>query len=139
MAARLLIAAIFIYAGASKLQDPAAFATEIDHYELWPELAPYMAVSLPAIEIVLGLSLLVSPRAWRRAAALVCAGLMAAFTFAASAALARGLDIDCGCFGSGSGPITWLTLVRDGALFSACVLLVWDPSGVAAHEQKREG
>lgn len=126
--ARVLIAALFLFAGASKLGDPSAFAIEIDHYELLPALAPYLAVSLPAIEIVLGLALLAAPAAWRRSAALACAGLMVAFTYAAWAALSRGLDIDCGCFGSGSGPITWLTLVRDGALLAACAFVVWDPS-----------
>ena len=137
--ARSVVAGLFIYAGATKLQDPGAFAVEIDHYELWPELAPYMAVSLPMLEILLGVALWVLPRVWRRSAALVCFVLMTAFTFAASAAVARGLDIDCGCFGSGSGPITWLTLLRDVALLAACAMLVWDPLVVAAHEQKREG
>lgn len=126
--ARVVVAGLFLYAGLSKLGDPTAFAIEIDHYELLPALAPYLAVSLPVIEIVLGLALLALPPVWRRSAALACAGLMLAFTYAAGSALARGLNIDCGCFGGGSGPITWLTLVRDGALLGACVLLVWDPA-----------
>jgi len=124
---RCALAALFLYAGVSKWGDPAAFAVEIDHYELLPAFAPYLAVALPAIEIVLGLSLLVLPRMWRRSAALACAGLMLAFTGAAVYALRRGLNIDCGCFGSGSGPITWLTLVRDAALLGACAFLAWEP------------
>ena len=137
--ARLVVAALFLFAGVSKLSDPSGFAVEIDHYELWPELAPYVAISLPAAEVVLGLALLLTSYRWRRAAALGCMVLMAVFTFAASAALYRGLDIDCGCFGGSSGPITWLTIVRDVVLLSACVWLVREPSIVAADEQKREG
>jgi putative oxidoreductase len=137
-AARMLMGGLFVFAGAIKLRDPSAFAVEIDHYELWPELAPYLAVTLPVIEIVLGLALWGLPRPWRQAAALGCGLLMSAFTFAAASALARGLDVNCGCFGSGSGPITWLTLVRDGLLLGACVLLVWDPLAVTTHAQQRD-
>lgn len=136
--ARLVVASLFLYAGATKLQDPAAFAQEIDHYELLPWLAPYLAVTLPTIELVLGLGLAVGPAPWFRAAALACAGLMAVFTFAAGSALYRDLNIDCGCFGSGSGPITWLTIVRDVALLSAALFAAWAPS-VRPNQQKRKG
>ena len=135
--ARLLLAALFVYAGALKLGDPTAFAIEIDHYELLPSFAPYLAVGLPAVELVLGLALLLAPRPWRRSAALACGALMLAFTFAAASAVARGLNIDCGCFGNGSGPVTWLTLLRDAALLCACAWLVWDPS-FGAQQEKRQ-
>lgn len=133
-AARLALAGTFLFAAASKLGDPTAFAVEIGHYELLPELAPYIAIALPMIEVVVGLTLLLAPSLWRRSAALVCAVLMAAFTFAASAALIRGLNIDCGCFGGGSGPITWLTLVRDGVLLALCAWLIREPSAAAKLE-----
>jgi putative oxidoreductase len=138
LTARLALAGIFLFAGASKLRDPAAFAVEIGHYELLPELAPYVAIVLPMVEVVVGLALMFAPRLWRRSAALICAVLMAAFTFAASAALVRGLDIDCGCFGGDSGPITWLNLVRDGVLLALCGALLWEPSGAPAHERQEE-
>jgi putative oxidoreductase len=121
---RLALAALFLYAGASKLADPTAFAVEIDHYQLMPWLAPYLAAGLPALEITLGVALVVLPAPWRRAAALGCLALMVAFTVAAAWALVRKLDIDCGCFGKGSGPITWLTMLRDAALIAACAVLV---------------
>ncbi len=139
LTARLAIAGIFLFAGASKLRDPTGFAVEIGYYELLPGLAPYVAIVLPMIEVVAGLTLLLAPRLWRRAAAVVCAVLMAAFTFAASAALVRGLNIDCGCFGGGSGPITWLTLVRDGVLLALCGWLIWDPSRPIARNSLSAG
>jgi len=136
--ARILVAGLFLYAGATKLRDPALFAQEIDNYELLPWLAPYLAVSLPAVELVLGLVLLIGPHPWYRAAGLACGGLMIAFTFAAGFAVFRGLNIDCGCFGGGSGSITWLTLVRDVALVAACALVAFVPS-VGTHPRKHEG
>lgn len=136
--ARLVTGVAFMVAGASKLGDPAAFAQEIDHYELLPWLAPYLAVTLPTVELVLGLGLAVGPAVWHRAAALGCGVCMAGFTFAAGFALYRGLNIDCGCFGSGSGPITSLTIGRDVALLLASLFVAVGPS-VGAHEQKRHG
>jgi putative oxidoreductase len=102
----------------------SAFAVEIDNYQLLPWLAPYMAAALPALEITLALALVVLPAPWRRAAALGCLGLMVLFTVGAASAMARNLDIDCGCFGKGSGPITWLTIARDVALIAVSAVLV---------------
>lgn len=119
---RLTLAALFIYAGTVKLRDPTSFAIEIDRYQLLPALTPYVAAALPLTEIALALVLLAPLALWHRAAALGCAVLVAVFTAAALAALARDLNIDCGCFGAGSGPITWLTIARDLALLAACAV-----------------
>jgi putative oxidoreductase len=123
LALRVGLAFVFGYAGVMKLLDPTAFAVEIDHYQFLPSLAPWLAATLPAVEVTLALALLAAPSAWRRAAALGCFALMGMFTVAASAALYRKLDIDCGCFGTGTGPISWLTLVRDAALLAVSALL----------------
>jgi uncharacterized membrane protein YphA (DoxX/SURF4 family) len=120
---RLGLGALFMVAGVAKLVDPTQFATEIANYRLLPQLAPWLAVVLPATEIVAGVVLAVAPLAWRRGAALLVGGLLVAFTVAVSGALLRGIDIDCGCFGSGSGPITWLTLARNLALLAAAAAL----------------
>jgi uncharacterized membrane protein YphA (DoxX/SURF4 family) len=125
---RVALAGLFVYAGATKIIDPNAFALEIARYELLPELANYAAAALPATELVLGLGMLALPVTWRRSAALGALVLLLAFTFAAASAIVRGLDIECGCFGSGSSPITWLTLLRDLALVGASAWLVREPT-----------
>ncbi len=125
-AARVSLAGVFIYAGVQKLLDPAGFALEISRYELLPEASAYVAAALPGVEVVLGASVLALPALWRRAAALGLLALMLAFTGAALTAIARDLNIDCGCFGEGGGPITWLTIVRDVALVAVCGFLVRD-------------
>jgi uncharacterized membrane protein YphA (DoxX/SURF4 family) len=124
LGARLILATVFIGAGALKLRDPLAFANDVANYQLGPALAPLLAAALPALEIVVGLALLVLGAPWRRAAALCAAALMGMFTVAAGSAFARGLDVTCGCFGSASGAVGWLTLVRDVALLGAAVLVV---------------
>jgi hypothetical protein len=47
--------------------------------------------------------------------------MMAVFTAAAAAALARGIDISCGCFGGESGRVDAVTIVRDLVLLAAAV------------------
>lgn len=122
---RLGLGGLFLVAGALKLGDPAAFAQEIANYQLWPGLAPLLAATLPAVEIVAALVLLAGPVAWRRAAALVLALLSAMFTIAVGTAAARGLDISCACFGQASGAVSWLTVLRNLALLAAAVLVLW--------------
>lgn len=128
---RLGVGALFLVTGVLKLGDPAAFAQEIHNYQILPELAPLGAATMPAIEIVLGGALCAAPRAWVRASALGTGALMVMFTAAVSLVLARGINISCGCFGAGSGPITMLTVVRDVALCAACAVIY----AMAAPEQ----
>lgn len=121
---RLAAGGVLIVAGALKLRDPSAFATEIANYQLFPAVAPYLAATLPVAEIVIGLAVLAAPRAWRRAGALAALASFAAFAVAVGSAYFRHINIDCGCFGAGGGPITALTLARNVALMAAAGLLV---------------
>ena len=83
--------------------------------------------TLPMIELLLGLALIVAPFAWRRGAALATAGLLAVFTAAIAQAVARGISIDCGCFGGAAAPVTVWTIARDvGLLAAAAGLLLLD-------------
>jgi putative oxidoreductase len=116
---RLALGALFVVTGALKLGDPTAFAVEIHNYQLFPALAPLLAATLPAIEIAAGAAMLVGPRSWLRAGALASAALMVVFTVAVGSAVLRGINISCGCFGAGSGPVTLMTVLRDVVLLGA--------------------
>ena len=95
--ARLILAVVFIYAGVVKILDPRGFAVNIDNYQMLPYiLVVFMAIILPWIEVLAGLALLVGK--WLRGSALVFMVLNAVFIIALATALARGLNIDCGCF-----------------------------------------
>jgi hypothetical protein len=121
---RVGLAGVLGVAGALKLRAPGAFAAEIANYQLFPGAAPYLAVTLPLVELVLAGALLVAPRAWRRAAALGALGLFVTFTVAVASAYFRRINIDCGCFGAGGGPITVLTLLRNAGLLTASALAI---------------
>jgi len=120
---RLGLGGLFLFAGVMKLGDPTQFALEVVNYRLFSSLAPYLAVTLPMIEILVGVGVIVFPAPWRRASALAIAGLMAAFTVAVIAAVTRHINIDCGCFGGQSGPVNWLTVGRDLALLGGALAL----------------
>ncbi len=121
---RLGIAAVLVYAGAMKLIDTRSFAEEIGNYRLLPSLAPLLAVTLPTVEVVAGLALAFGRGALRQGAALLVLGLLAMFTLAVASARIRGIDVRCGCFGTGGGPVTTLVVLRD-ALFVLWAALVF--------------
>jgi putative oxidoreductase len=130
---RVGVGALLAVAGGLKLRDPAAFATEIANYQLLPALSPYLGATLPALELLLGVGLLVFPWAWRRAAAATALALFAAFAVAVGSAYFRHIDIACGCFGGGGDAIGPLTLVRNVALIAAAAaLLALDRPGASA-------
>jgi len=95
---RLLLGAVFVYAGILKALDIPAFAGQVAAYQLLPYQWNYVAAAtLPYIEILAGGLLLINVRV--RGAALTIGGLCGLFIVLLLTVLARGLEIDCGCFG----------------------------------------
>lgn len=99
---RLWLAAILLYAAVPKIQDPAAFAKAIMNYRMVLPIVGMnyvylMALFLPAMEAVIGVLLILG--FWRRGASLLTAAIMLVFIAALASAIARNLNIDCGCFG----------------------------------------
>ena len=94
---RLGLGLLFIYASFDKILNPGAFAKSIANYRILPVFLLHItAIVLPWLELVAGIAL-VSNRFPRGANMLI--GLMTTvFTIAILSAMARGLDINCGCF-----------------------------------------
>jgi putative oxidoreductase len=125
LVARLLLGGIFLTASADKIVHPEAFARAVANYRILPEVAvnPF-AVVLPWVEGVCGLLLLSGQ--WIRSASLVVSALLAVFVAAVALSLARGLDIDCGCFGTVAGRTVGLKLIIEDSLWLLMsLLLVW--------------
>jgi uncharacterized membrane protein YphA (DoxX/SURF4 family) len=98
--ARLGLAAVFLVSGALKTVDPAQTRIAVRAYELLPpDLVGPVATALPLVELVLGTLLLVG--AFTRWVALASGVLLVVLMTAVAQAWARGLSIDCGCFGGG--------------------------------------
>ena len=118
------VALLWLAAGTLKLVDPAAFARDIDTYRLVPSFtAAGLAVYLPWLEITIATGLCL-PRL-REASRLLSVVLLAIFSAALLSALARNLDVRCGCFGIENGrsaAALWGALARDVAMIAGLML-----------------
>ena len=100
LVARLVTGGVWIAAGALKLPHPADSVRAVRAYDLLPEaIVPTVGHLLPVVEIVIGLCLVLGVLV--RGASVVSALLFLAFIIGISSAWARGLSIECGCFGGG--------------------------------------
>ena len=112
---RLVLGGLFLYAGLVKATDLTAFARDVANYQLLPYRWNYLvAATLPYVEFLAGLLLIANRRV--RPAALVTGGLTAVFMLVLVSVVARGLDIDCGCFGSDGHTTAAQALWRDAGL-----------------------
>jgi len=127
IAARLIMAGIFIYASIDKIAHPAAFAKDVYNYQILPDaLINLTALVLPWLELLLGLCLLAG--IWLPGAVLAVNGLLIVFLAALVFNLARGLDVNCGCFSTGSGAPAASTgwyLLRDAGFFAVGAFLFY--------------
>jgi uncharacterized membrane protein YphA (DoxX/SURF4 family) len=122
---RLALAGVFIAAAGPKIRDPAGFAKSIFNYQLLPDAAINpLAIFLPWLELFAAVALVVLP-VLRRGALWLIAAMTVVFIGAIGSAMARGIDIDCGCFSTtGQGMRTgWLHELLDVALLGLCFIL----------------
>src|SRR5687767_4187066 len=119
--ARLVLAAVFAVAGATKLADrPGTRKAAVD-FGAPERFAAPIAVLLPLAELAVA-ALLVFPST-AVAGAVGALALLALFTVAISASLLRGQAPDCHCFGQlHSAPASWKTLARNGVLAALAVV-----------------
>jgi uncharacterized membrane protein YphA (DoxX/SURF4 family) len=126
LVARLVTGIVWIVAGFIKLPDPAASVRAVRAYQLLPEaIVPTVGHLLPVLEIVVGAALVLG--LLTRAAAIVSFLLFVAFIIGIASVWARGLSIECGCFGGGgyeegaSSAYPW-EIARDAGL---ALLSLW--------------
>jgi uncharacterized membrane protein YphA (DoxX/SURF4 family) len=122
----VVLGAVFIWAGLTKLWAPRAFARLISAYGLVPDplLAP-VAIGLPLIEVLAGLGLLLGIRG--SLGTLV--GLITLFLGVLGYAILNNMDVDCGCFSPEeihAQKTLRLAFFRDlGLLALAGIMMVW--------------
>ncbi len=129
LAARWYLAYVFLAACIHKIAHPGLFAIDVATYQILPLWAVNAtAILLPWVELFAAIQLIVGFRI--RAGALLIAGMMVVFIVALLIALAKGLDMSCGCFASGGAeedPISYQTVLRDLVwLALALYVLVFD-------------
>jgi len=134
---RWYLGGLFVVASLHKIVHPGSFALDVATYDILPlALVNPAAIILPWVELTAGGMLLIGARA--RAAAVLVSAMMVLFLVALLVALARGLDMSCGCFasqGAAADPISRLTVLRDAVwLGLAAYVLVCD-RGLAGVER----
>jgi putative oxidoreductase len=122
---RIILAGIFLYSGYIKVKAPLEFAASLSAYQLFPaKLIFPMADYFPWVEILLGIILLIG---WKiRFVSLAAAGLLSFFIIILAITYFRGIEADCGCFGSGDR-ISPLTLARDFMFLLPALFLIIEP------------
>ena len=112
---RLLLALIFIFAAIEKIAIPENFSASISNYKLLPvELIHILAIIIPWIELISGILLLLGISVKENSTIIIF--LLIVFTSAIIISLFRGLNIDCGCFGTTYGAQIGLLKVSENIL-----------------------
>ena len=130
--ARLLLAAVLAWAGLVKIGDLTEAGRTVALYRIVPDdFAQLVGGVMPFVEVAV--ALLLAAGLATRIAAVGAAMLLVAYVAAIVSVWARGLSIDCGCFGGGgnvSGDAARgyaLDIARDLVLLGAAALLIRKP------------
>jgi putative oxidoreductase len=133
---RIVLGAIFIVAGSSKIGHPSLFAAEIAGFRILPQvvIAP-LALVLPYLEVLLGAYLILG--LFTRAAAWIAVVLLALFDGAIASAVVRGMTVNCGCFGPNDTTVTtWSEVARDAAFVVLALVVALRAPGMLALDHR---
>ncbi len=137
---RLVLGGVLLVAGGLKVGNPQKSAMAVRAYELLPiEIANFFGYVLPWFEIGVGALLILGVAV--KISAFLGGATMLIFILAISQAWARGLSIDCGCFGGGGAIDPSQTkyleeILRDIVFMLMAIYLYRFPSGRFALEKQ---
>ena len=130
LVARLIVGVVDIWAGLAKFSDPAGNVRQVRAFRILPEaVVPTVGHALPTVELIIGTALLLG--LFTRAFAVLASLFFIAFIIGIAAAWARGMEINCGCFGSSGVPADpqrqyAIDIARDvGLLICSLWLVIW--------------
>jgi uncharacterized membrane protein YphA (DoxX/SURF4 family) len=133
--ARLVLGVVFILASVDKIASPEAFSVSVEAYRLLPfPTVNIFALLVPWLELLCGVFLLAGYMI--RGSSLIASILLCLFTFAILSAMARALNIDCGCFGGAyRAPVSWTRVGEDlGLLVLALYVYIVSSRSAGQHE-----
>ncbi len=133
---RIIVGFIFIFAAISKVAEPEEFARAIANYKLLPIFSiNIFAIILPWIELCAGVLLVFGISVKENSA--IFSGLLLVFIIAIAISLVRGLNIDCGCFGTVGGTKVGIQKILEniGLLLLGLILIIFDSKFLALSKQ----
>jgi|Deesub1362B_J571_1020462.scaffolds.fasta_scaffold00243_12 uncharacterized membrane protein YphA (DoxX/SURF4 family) len=120
---RILIGAIFIFSGITKIINPLKFAQDILNYQIVSEsISFWIALILPWLELICGIFLITGIVI--RGSSFLISCMLFIFIFLIFSVLIRGEQIDCGCFGFIRQKVSWGLLMQDLILFSLSLTIL---------------
>ena len=121
---RIILGLVFIVAGVEKISNPESFAISIENYKIMPVfIVNFTAIPLPWIEFITGLLLIFGVSVKENTAIINI--LLVVFIVLVVTALLRGLDIDCGCFGTLDGQKVGLRKIAENLFLLALGLCIY--------------
>ena len=132
LVARLILGGVLFLAGYLKVDEPDKSQMAVRAYEMLPiSVANLLGLVLPFVEVAIGALLILG--SLTRFMAALGGFTMVIFIIAIAQAWARGLNIDCGCFGGGGavapGETKYLQeILRDIGLVFLALYLIRYPS-----------
>ena len=136
LAIRLFLGFIFIFAAVTKFSDPEGFSQSIYNYKLMPDfLINFLAIAFPWIELIAGILLVFGISIKENSA--ILSGLLVVFIIAIGISMARGLNIDCGCFGTVGGTKIGIQKILEniGLLVLGLILIKYDSKYLSLSKQ----
>jgi putative oxidoreductase len=124
---RIVLGFVFVFAAISKATEPDAFAIAISNYKLLPLFSiNFLAIILPWIELSTGILLVFGISVKENSA--ILSVLLLIFIIAIAISLGRGLNIDCGCFGTVGGTKVGIQKILEniGLLILGLILVKFD-------------
>jgi uncharacterized membrane protein YphA (DoxX/SURF4 family) len=133
---RIVLGAIFIVAGGSKVGHADVFAAQIAGFRLLaPAVIAPIAIALPFLEILLGIYLILG--LFTRTAAWAAVILLGIFDLAIASAVVRGMTVSCGCFGPTDASVTtWPEVARDAVFVILAAVVALRPPGMLALDRR---
>ncbi len=122
ISSRMVLSIIFIFFAIDKIADPVQFAKEINNYKILPDyLINISAIILPWIELFVGFLIFIGSKI--KSASIITAAMLIVFIIAVSIAMAKGLNINCGCSGSLAQKVGWAKIIENISLIILCIYL----------------
>lgn len=124
---RILVGLLFIFSGLIKLNDPSGFAIKLEEYfvvfgtEIFIPLTVALSIFICALEIVLGIALLIGAEAKKVTWGLLL--LIVFFTFLTFYSAYFNKVTDCGCFGDAIKLTPWQSFSKDLILLVLILVL----------------
>lgn len=121
---RIVVGLVFIFAGIEKIADPDSFAESIENYKILPlAFVNFIAISIPWLELMTGMLLVFGISVKENS--IIIGSLLILFVVLVASAVLRGLDIECGCFGTLDGQKVGLRKIAENIILLFMIISVF--------------